>query len=76
MNDIDEMSCEEKLDLLKNYLSWKELNDLIDSGVTIPGLQSDIHNLTLALKSLLHIMEIYGINAGDIYNEILFTHGD
>lgn len=76
MNDIDEMSCEEKLDFLKNYLSWKELNNLIDSGVTIPGLQSDIHQLTLALKSLLNIMEIYGINAGDIYNEILFTHGD
>lgn len=76
MNDKDEMSCEEKLDLLKSYLSWNELDDLIDSGVTIPGLQSDIHILTHALKSLLNIMEIYGINAGDIYNEILFTHGD
>ena len=76
MNNIDEMSCEEKLDDLKNYLSWEELNNLIDSGVTIPGLQSDIHQLTLALKSLLNIMEIYGINVGDIYNDILFTHGD
>lgn len=76
MNNIDEMSCEEKLDFLKSYLSWKELDNLIDSGVTIPELQCDIQQLTLALKSLLNIMEIYGINVGDIYNDILSTYGD